>query len=163
MKILRLKLPKRRPFGALFPYVKGHVFHVTKASNLDSILISGKIGPGEGNPYETTFGYTKNSFFRKRGCVSVFDYREYTSDHFEEFYTKCLPTMPARDGDEVAILIFTESICNKMISWKEWKREKAWGEAVVPYIEAGYPGPIGLEMVAEIIIVSITNTGVSSE
>ena len=155
MNITRLQFSESGLINSLFPYLEGRVFHVTKESNLDSILECGEIQPNKDGLYGTTFGSSTNSFFRKRGCVSLFDYRSATQEQFDMFLGRCSPTQPASPEDRIAILFFNDSIYQDLLPWTMWKEEKAYREMILPYLEAGYLGPIAVEKVDEIIIVSV--------
>jgi hypothetical protein len=129
--------------------LEGRVFHVTKLAYLDAILTSGEIKPNGDCALPTTFGYLGNGFFRKRNCISVFDYRLDATDEIRNFRKHCWPFQHALDG--IAILIFKPDIHSSLIPWTLWKEEKALSEQVVPYVEAGYPGPISVNLIDEVI------------
>lgn len=155
MKIRKLQFSETGRINSLFPYLDGRVFHVTKESYLDSIFECGEIRPNQDGFYDTTFGSSTNSFFRNRGCVSLFDYRSATPEQFEMFLEKCSPTQPASPENSIAILFVSESIYPDLLPWTLWKDEEAHQEMILPYLEAGHPGPISLEKIDEVILVSV--------
>jgi hypothetical protein len=126
--------------------VEGQVFHVTKESNWTSILESGKLIPNQNGNLATSFGSSKNSFFRLRGCVSFFDWRENPTEEIEDFRRRCWPFQSAVPGGEgVVFMIAKKMIQDRLLSWKRWEEEKAWGKMIVPYVEAGVHGEISLD------------------
>ena len=129
--------------------LEGRVFHVTKLAYLDAILTSEKIRPNGDCSLPTTFGYLPNGYFRKRNCISLFDYRLPLTDEIKDFRTRCSPFQHARDG--IAILILNSAIYADLIPWTRWKDEEAFGDQVVPYVESGYPGSIPTRLIDEII------------
>ena len=132
--------------------LQGSVFHVTRRTNWQAIEASGKLLPNPGGNLRTTFGFSRNSFFRNRGCVSLFDYRAPATEEITDFRFRCDPLQPAEPGGEgIAILVLNPSICGRLISWTKWKEEEAYAEMVVPHVEAGHPGPISLEEVQRLI------------
>jgi hypothetical protein len=155
MKITRLHFSESGLLNSLLPYLEGRVFHVTKESYLDSILECGEIRPNKDGSYDTTFGSSTISFFRKRGCVSLFDFRSATQKQLDMFLGRCSPTQPASPEDGIAILFLNDSIYQELLPWTMRKEEEAYREMILPYLEAGYPGPIAVEKVDEIIIVSV--------
>jgi hypothetical protein len=132
--------------------LEGHVFHVTRLAYLQSIIECGEIRPNADGELPTTFGSAKNSFFRNRNCVSLFDYRLAPTGEIKDFRLRCYPFTPARPPNgPIAILILDPEVCSVLIPWTKWKEEKAWSEMIVPYIEAGYPGPLPFRLVEDII------------
>jgi len=69
-----LHFKRDRVYKDLLPRLKGRVFHVTRRSVLDQIHKDGYILANQQGQRETAFG-SSQSYFRKRGCVSLFDYR----------------------------------------------------------------------------------------
>jgi len=149
------KLRHSAPFGAVRSRLEGRVFHVSRLSNLDPILTSGEIRPNQDATFATTFGSSSNSFFRNRGCVSLFDYRSVTPDELEDSVFKCSPMQPATPQSGIAIFMLAVSTCPPLLSWKLWKEQGAMAEMVVPYVEAGHQGPISLSLVDEIICIEV--------
>jgi hypothetical protein len=137
--------------------LEGHVFHITRLAYLPSIIECGEIRPNADGALPTTFGSSKNAFFRNRNCVSLFDYRLAPTDEIKDFRRRCYPFTPARPPNgPIAVLILHPKVCSVLIPWTKWKEEEAWSEIIVPYIEAGYPGPLPLRLVAEIISIQRT-------
>lgn len=138
-------------------YLQGRVFHVTRLSYLPSIVECGEIRPNRDGTLQTTFGPSNNAFFRNRNCVSLFDYRPEATEEIEDFRGRCYPFRPAfPPNGGIAILILQPAAYDALIPWTRWKDEKALREMVVPYVEAGYPGPLPLCLVAEIMSLEIT-------
>jgi len=83
-------------FADIEATLEGRVFDVTLREFFSRILVAGVIVPNQDGALPTTFGSSANSFFRNRGCVSVFDFRgqsrtkSKTSDgaagHFDQLY-----------------------------------------------------------------------------
>lgn len=94
MKRTRLLVPFQNPGKVLLPFLVGRVFHVTLSDNIPAIEASGAIRSNPGFDLKTTFGSSQNSYFRKLGCVSLFDLRDYSerSESEVEFsLLKCSP------------------------------------------------------------------------
>jgi hypothetical protein len=140
-------------FEAVHRYLKGRVFHVTRLSNLPLIQECGEIRPNNDESFQTTFGMTDVSFFRKRGCVCLFDYQNATPEQIEDSIWKCSPVQALTPQSGIAIFMISANKCPKLLSWEQWKHQKAWGEMVVPHVEAGHYGPIPLALIDEIICV----------
>ncbi|HEC26682.1 MAG TPA: hypothetical protein ENI67_04650 [Gammaproteobacteria bacterium] len=136
-------------------HLEGNVFHVTKQDNWVKIESSGEIKPNINDDLETSFGSSSNSYFKNKGCVSVFDYRKIHEDKHKEFIGKCRPTIPLSEESGIAIIIFKPDIYPKLLLWDNWKTEDG-RQMVVPYLEAGHPGPIPLVLVEKAILVTVT-------
>jgi len=133
--------------------LKGNVFHVTPTENMLNIEKSKAVLPNLNNKINSLFGNSVNSFFRLRGCVSLFDYREYGSEEWEAHAHKCIPTLPLRQTDSISILFLSKNEFPRLVSWEKWKEEEKWSQRVVPHVEVGYPGPIPLRCFTEHLIV----------
>lgn len=154
MKTTNLHLRWDHLHDQLLPLLVGRVFHVTRLSHLKQILASGEIRSNVDGELSTTFG-SSNSFFRKRGCVSVFDYHLASPEQIYESILKCSPfNLPCSD-DPLAFLFLTAVSYDRLIPWTKWKDERAWSDKIVPYVEAGYPGPIPMTSIEEILRVII--------
>ncbi len=129
----------------------GCIFHVTLLSNLHKILKTKVVNAAGGG--EKTFGFGSNGFFRKRECVSMFDLREPNHEEFDFSLMKCHPLQPlTTKGRSVAVLFLADSAYPRLVSWSHWKKEEAWSQMIVPYVEAGFPGPLCLNDVSRIAI-----------
>ena len=153
MKHTRLRLTERDLVERLLPLVDGRVFHVSDRSHLPAILASGAITPNLDSTLSTTFGHSKNSYFRKRGCVSLFDLRG--ARPTDDVLWKCSPFHLSRASHGLAILILATVACQNLMSWEAWRSEQAWTEMIVPYVESGYKGPIPLSFIDELIEVDV--------
>lgn len=127
-------------FSDLLPYLRGRVFHITLISTLVEIREIGALKQNFGNRV-SPFGNTSNGYFRSKGCVSFFDYRNCESAEWEEHAYKCLPTLPLQKEGSIVVLFLSESEHYKLQSWENWKFEQLWSFRVVPYVECGYPAP----------------------
>lgn len=132
--------------------LQGHVFHVTRLAYLPSIIECGEIRPNSDGALPTTFGFSENGFFRKRNCVSLFDYRPEPTEEIEDLRLRCYPFRPASPPNgPIAILILKSAAYDDLIPWTKWKEKSDLSEMIVPYVEIGYPGALSLCLIAEII------------
>ena len=138
----------------LLPLVEGRVFHVSLLSNLPAILTAGAIQPNIDGTFDTTFGYSTNSYFRNRGCVSIFDWRTPPPD--ENYVYRCWPF--PREVHGLAIFILSPAAYTDLLPWTRWKSDEALGEMIAPYVEAGYKGAIPLALIDEVIEVVVQET-----
>ena len=137
--------------------LEGRVFHVTRLTNWPRIQEDGHILPSPGDRAEQTFGHASHGFFRKRGCVSLFDYRTAPTDTVRDFRARCYPFRPAMPPSEgVAILIMKREGYRKLIPWTAWKDEEAFDYVIVPHAEAGYPGPLPIDVIEDVICLTLT-------
>jgi hypothetical protein len=137
--------------------LEGRVFHVTRLKNWPRIQEDGRILPSPGERAEITFGRASNGFFRKRECVSLFDYRTEPTDKVREFRARCYPFRPAMPPSEgIAILIIKQEAYGQLIPWTSWKDEKAFDHVIVPHAEAGYPGPLPIDLIEKVICLTLT-------
>lgn len=160
MKISDLSVDNRQLSATLLPYLRGRVFHVTRLTVFEQILAAAEIRANADGTFPTVFGST-NSFFRKRGCVSFFDYRSASSKQIEEAIGKCSPFhLPATDLEsvnesQIAFLFLSTTEYDRLIPWTKWKEEEAYSDKVVPWVESGYPGSVPITSIAEALRVTI--------
>lgn len=146
-----------QPFRDLEVMLEGRVFHVTRRRNMEAIHCSGALLPNADGQLETTFGSSANSFFRLMGCVSVFDYRKQNVPEIAEYRGRCYPFQAARPGGAgIAILMLKQESYQKLVPWTEWSSSGDLTQNIVPYVESGYPGPLPLSMIDEVLFVRIT-------
>lgn len=138
------------PVTDIEDFLEGKVFHVTSLPNWDLIRQSGFILPNPAGLFPTTFG-SKNSFFRKRGCVSVFDYRVRPPQAIN-YRRRCDPLRRAQpDTPGVAILFLHPDIYPKLLSWELCQDEVKCREQIVPFVEAGHQGAIPISLIESLI------------
>lgn len=133
--------------------LEGHVFHVTKKKYLPAIEATGALLPNQDGKLPSTFGLRSNSFFMKRNCVMLFDYRTVPEDRY--YRSRCRPLQAAHPGGGVAILFITAAIHDRLELWTKSKEEGQRSDVVVPHVEAGHPGPLSLEYIDRVIAVDI--------
>jgi hypothetical protein len=144
----------------VLPLLLGRVFHVTPLRTVAGIRADGEIRSNVNGEFQSPFGST-NSFFRKRGYVSVFDYRSASPEQIEEALGKCSPFYVHTADPEllyepnIAYLFLSDSVHDQLTPWTKWKDEEAYGDKVVPWVEAGYPGSVPIAAIEEILCVKI--------
>ena len=141
----------------LMPFIKGKVFHVSRVSNWQSIRVIGKILPNKNGELKTSFGSSSNSYFKNKGCVSVFDYRNIHEEEPQEHMYKCSPTSPLTPEEGIVIFILKEKFYNKLVLWDGWKQDDL-RQMVVPHVEAGFPDAIELSQIGEALFVTMDET-----
>lgn len=154
-QIDEIALPENEALARLLPRLMGKVFHVSKAQYYEPIVESGAILPNDGR-HGSSFGASKISYFKNRGCVSVFDYRDSPKEKFQQFMGRCAPTLPASPESPIVIFYLGEAAISRLLPWSGWEIDREVGEDVLPYLEAGHPGSIPLTEIDEILRVSIT-------
>jgi hypothetical protein len=143
-----------RGFEELATSLSGQVLHVTTIPCFENIRAVGAIQPNtEG--LASPFGNSTNGYFRLKGCVSLFDYRAFGTNDWEEHAYKCLPTMPLETHSALVFLFLDAGEFIKLISWIRWKEEEAWSQRVVPHVEVGYPGALALQFIKSVLRVSL--------
>ena len=152
-RVLRVKETKLQE--RLYPLVRRRVFHVTRQQYLASILEDGGIRSNESGILPSTFGSSDNSFFRNRGCVSLFDLRHATTEQVRTHLPDCWPFQPAEPGSDIAIFVVSPAAYDRLIPWDRAKEEGALSEMILPYLESGFPKFLPLELISEIIEVAV--------
>ncbi len=133
----------------------GKVFHITPWYNTEQILKSGQINNNASRNYNTPHARYESTYFRNRGYVSLFDYRNPTHEEFEFNTSQCALSKFFEDSDSKAsIFILKETEYKKLTTWKDvinfWD-----GDLIVPNIESGYPSHIDLSAIDKHYIITI--------
>lgn len=150
---MNLRTLKIGHYMDILQVVSGKVFHVTSEENMESIKKSGGLIPNLDLEFLSSFGKFPNGYFRKRGCVSFFDYRCYGTPEWEAHAYKCFPTQSLMKGERLFLLFLRESDYTKLIPWTEWKNEGILSDRVVPWVETGYKGMVSLDSIKNILVV----------
>ena len=152
MKHTKIYVPYAQITERLVPMVRGRVLHITCSAHMSSILAAGEVSGNADGRFKSSFGSSSNGFCRTRNLVSVFDYRSVPNDEFERLWTWCGPyTALLKCQSRIALLFIRPVSCDCLVSWKAWQKEQAWQQMMVPYVEAGYPAPLPLNAIEEIV------------
>lgn len=138
----------------LLARLKGRVFHVTTHEAFSLILASNAILSNQDGSLGYTFGQSKDSYFRKIGCVSLIDIRVATSDQVKGALYPYYFLNPSFTNDRPVFFLLQESRLPPLVSWEACER----GAMVVPYVEAGHCGAIPLSIIDRVLIVEVVNT-----
>ena len=132
--------------------LRGRVLHITCARNLPSILAAGAVLGNADGRFPSSFGSSANGFFRVCNAVSVFDYRSVSDEEFKDAWLKCGPHRAfTQYGYKIALLFLAPHSHDRLISWRRWHEQQAWEQMLVPYVEAGFPAPLPIDVVEEIV------------
>ncbi len=90
IKILRMIINRRDLYNYLLPLLKDCIFHVTNMDGRIGIFNSMRIMNNHDGRFEFSYGQSVNSFGRKRGYVSLFDFRNKDKEEIEDCLLKVL-------------------------------------------------------------------------
>lgn len=130
-------------------YLAGKVFHATPLENLRAIQRAGGLYPNVDMQFKSDFGNTEGGYFRQKGCVSFFDYRDFGSKKWKEFSSKCRPTQILIKSTGIAILVLSQDQFQNLIPWTLWKQEESCAQ-IVPYIETGLKGFVSISYITDV-------------
>lgn len=160
MEINNLDLHSSQLDTILLPSLLGRVFHVTRLNVFEQILAAEEIRANTNGEFSSIFGST-NSYFRKRSCVSFFDYRSASRKQIDDAIGKCSPyNLPAANPElinepDIVFLFLASAAHNRLIPWTKWEEEKAYGDKIIPWVEAGYPDSVPITLIEEVLRVKI--------
>jgi hypothetical protein len=129
----------------LLPLLRGRVFHTTTAAAYAGILSDCFIGSNKDGKYPAAYPQSENSFFRKRGCVSMIDLRAATDKQIElgDMQYRFLSPSSSRE----AFLLFLKPSCHDSLI-PEGAAEGDYS-TFVEHVEAGYPDFIPISCIEE--------------
>lgn len=82
----------------------------------------------------------------------MFDFRNCTDEQVEISNQRCAPWQAARHcvHDDLGIFILAFDACRKLHPWIP-SDQRDVSQMLVPYVEAGYPGPLPLSEVSRLV------------
>jgi hypothetical protein len=122
-----LVLPQAALESVLLPRLLDRVFHVTTPEAYTRILLDRLIKSNKAGDFSFTRGRSEFSYFRKRGCVCVFDLRSATREQVSDGLLKC----PPWSNNKAVFLLLKESCYERLISWTVAKSEVGFREMYV--------------------------------
>lgn len=134
----------------IWPQLKGRVFHRTSLKNYSKIINSGFIDNNQNEKYQ--LNWNNNSFFKKRGYVSVCDLYNNTRPRLtkEAAISKYNIFGQKSDCDNKFVFLFlSKDEYQNLVTWQEWLKQRS-SDLLVPYLESGYPEKILLSSIEEI-------------
>lgn len=147
MKFRVIETTWRTAAGPLVKELRGRIFHVTSPANFVKICASGAILSNKEERFKCN--WMPNYYFKNKDCLSVVDLvnnirprvtkRKLLSDY--AVFEQASPV--------VVFLFLSPSVYSRVITWHGWKREKAYGQQIVPELESGVPSSVSVEEIDE--------------
>ena len=150
-----LIIPSGKLEDTLLPRLAGSVFHVTTQQAAIQILADGEIANNKSGQFMFMYPQAKNSYFRLKGCVCLFDLRSKSQEEIQEALTRYYFLNPF-STDKPVFFFLNASFYPNLIPYTEYLNEKAYDTMIIPHVEAGYSGNICLAMISMIIWVEVT-------
>lgn len=148
-RVIKYDLHKSDLNDKIVPLLVQKVFHVTPYDSFTKIMEDGFIKAGA----EVGCKWYENSFNRKNGYVSLFDFRDKDRSVIDDALRK----LSLSDfGKRIAVLILSEQQYPDLVTYEDVREKVSLKEKLVPYVESWYPKAISLESIEEIIIVTTT-------
>lgn len=148
-----LSIPRSELEVALLPRLRGTVFHVTSASNLQGIQLSGYVYSNSDDKFAYTFPQSKNAYGRRRGYVSLFDLRDVSDENLSDALFRFYFLNPFGRRDDPVFLFLSPGCYQDLIPWTVTRDD--FSEMWVPYVESWYPGDLPLTEIERVIHVRI--------
>lgn len=142
----------------LLPHLIGRVFHVTRQNSLDEIQGVGYIDPNVDGALGNSFSQSSKSFGRANGCVCLFDFRG-KSDEAISWGLDCCNFLENRDfADQIAVLRIDPVAFPQFIPAGSAYERGGAGTIWVPEVECWFPGRLPINLISDILIVTIRRT-----
>lgn len=140
----------------LMPRLLGRVFHVTCLARLPDILAAGAIAPNPDGERAGAFPSADQSLCRRRGAVSMFDYRHANAEQLALSLDACAPDLPVRAcAFAIAVLFLAPNAYASLDAWDALPAADRGRWMLVPFVEACHPGPGPVEHLDEILRVRV--------
>ena len=98
-----------------------------------------------------------NAYFRSLGHVSLCDLRSVSDDQVKLALDRWDFLNPEGDRASPAFLFLDDDAFSRLVSGKKQLEDRDLYKLVVPYIEAGYPGDIPLDLIREALLVTVNH------
>lgn len=143
----------------ILPCLAEKVFHVTRYSSFEAILASGHIDPNADGRFGNSFPGSSNSYGRCKGYVCLFDFRKRDQETISWGMVKCNFLHGGHLGDRLAFLFLRPEAFPALVTVSEANNDKdCQGRLLVPEVECWYPKALPLNLVAEVLDVSVRRT-----
>lgn len=123
------------------------MFHVTSPTAFIQICASGAILNNSSGNF--AFNWTSNYYFKNKGCVSVVDLVNNNRPRITKAKLLNDYAVFEQHSPVVVFLFLTQSVYPRVITWHNWKKEKAYIQKVVPELESGVPDRVTLTEIDE--------------
>jgi len=90
-----------------------------------------------------------NSYFKSQDCVSVVDLVNNTRPRVTKAKLACDYAIYEQHQPVSVFLILSASVYSRAITWEKWKKDKAYGQQIVPCLESGVPDRVPIEEIEE--------------
>ena len=129
------------------------MFHVTSPEAFIKICASGAI-------LSNTDGllgcnWTDNYYFKNIGCLSVVDLVNNTRPRVTKRKLLSDYQVFEQSSPVVVFMFLSPSIYARAITWQRYKREKAYGQQIVPELESGIPEKVSLSEIDEVWFITL--------
>ena len=142
--------------SVVLPRLIGRVFHVTTRAGYAGISRDGLIKSNQDAVLPFSYPQSEASYFRKRGCVCLFDLRSATADQIDEALQKFYFLDPSSEDKPPVFLFLNHSCYERLIPWSVSFPDEGYRAMVIPYVEAGYSGDIPLSLIDSVLSLQIT-------
>ena len=139
--------------GQYFSQLQHGVWHTTGPGGLRGILSSGGIEPNRG-AFNYSWPQSPNSYGGKRGYVSLFDFRDVPEEKYTECYYKWTTFFYKHKPFTYALQIADHYLDERFISAKQVRASPAYGEFLIPHVEAWFDGSIPVSMISGVVVFS---------
>ncbi len=126
---------RRDLYNYLLPLLKDCIFHVTNMDGRIGIFNSMRIMNNHDGRFEFSYGQSVNSFGRKRGYVSLFDFRNKDKEEIEDCLLKFYFLNPKKSSNRPQFLILNDEDVSDLIVWEDVKDIYKPSEMIIPYHE----------------------------
>jgi hypothetical protein len=123
------------------------MFHVTSPDGFIGICSDGAIFSNTDGRFKSN--WTENYYFRNQGCLSIVDLVNNTRPRVTR--RKLISDYPIfEQSSPVVVFLFLSSrVYPRVIDWKKYKKERAYGQQIVPELESGVPGKVLISEIDE--------------
>ena len=139
----------------VLPRLLERVFHVTSGERFEQIRTEGRVRVNADGKLGFSFDFSRLSHFRLNGCVSVCDLRGRDHEELDRGRSNYDFVQPSTSWSVIAYLFLSEEARDRVITWEQATTEHGLTIQGVPRIEAGHPGPIPVEDLEEVLLVTV--------
>jgi hypothetical protein len=154
MKFRVIQTTLRKAKGPLLSELRNRMFHVTSPAGFVGICAEGAILANTGDRFATEW---PNSYFKNQGCLSVVDLVNNTQPIVTKRKLFNDYAVFEMHQPVAVFLFFSTSVYPRVITWKKWKKDKAFGQQVVPRLESGVPDRVSIFEIEEAWFITLTD------
>jgi len=150
----------RKATGPLLSELRGRMFHVTSPDGFVGVCSEGAILCNSDNRFKSN--WTENYYFKNQGCLSIVDLVNNTRPKVTRRKLINDYAVFEQASPVVVFLFLSPSVYPRVVHWTKYKKDRAYGQQIVPELESGVPTRVSISEIDEAWFITLRDRVVLS-